>query len=125
MMQEPTAAPDRFIQLLDKSIEQQGLSLRALARKAGVSIAYISRLLSRQRGLPADATIAKFETVLDIERGRLFDAAGRHDAVASKVFKNEGARRLLRSLEPLSDKEFAKVLKEAERLAKKYHPDQE
>ena len=63
-MQEPTAAPDRFIRLLDKSIAQQGLSLREVARKAGVSIAYLSRLLSRQRGLPAKDTITKFEKVL-------------------------------------------------------------
>ena len=113
-IQEPTAAPDRFIRLLDRSIEKQGLSLREVARKAGVSIAYLSRLLSRQRGLPADGTIMKFEKVLEIEPGRLFDAAGRH----------EGARRLLRSLEPLSDDEFAKVLDVASQLAKKYHPEE-
>lgn len=123
-IQQPTAAPDRFIRLLEKSIEEQGLSLRDAARMAGVSIAYLSRLLSKQRGLPADATITKFENVLEIEPGRLFDAAGRHDALASKVFKNKEARRLLRSLEPLSDDEFAKVLSEAERLAKKYHPEE-
>lgn len=95
-----------------------------MASRVGVSIAYLSRLLGRQRGLPADGTIMKFEKVLEIESGRLFDAAGRHDALASKVFKNEGARRLLRSLEPLSDEEFAKVIKQAELLAKKYHPEE-
>ena len=123
-IQEPTAAPDRFIRLLDRSIEKQGLSLREVAGKVGVSIAYLSRLLSRQRGLPADGTIIKFEKVLEIEPGRLFDAAGRHDAVASKVFKNEGARRLLRSLESLTDEDFTKVVKQAELLAKKYHPEE-
>ena len=124
MIQEPTAAPDRFIRLLNKSIEQHGLSLREVACKADVSIAYISRLLNKQRGLPADETITKFEKALGIEPGRLFDAAGRHDAVASKVFKNDSARRLLRSLESLSDDDFAKILKEAERLAKKYHSEE-
>jgi transcriptional regulator with XRE-family HTH domain len=123
-IQEPTAAPDRFIRLLDKAINEQGLSLREVARKVGVSIAYLSRLLSKQRGLPADGTISKFEKVLAIEPGRLFDAAGRHDALASKIFKNEGARRLLHHLEPLSDEDFAKVIKEAEALAKKYHPEE-
>jgi transcriptional regulator with XRE-family HTH domain len=123
-IQEPTAAPDQFIRLLDRSIEKQGLSLREAARLAGVSIAYLSRLLSKQRGLPAKKTIEKFEKVLKIEPGRLFDAAGLHDALASKVFKNEGARRFLRSLELLSDEERAKVLQEAAELAKKYHPEE-
>ena len=123
-IQEPTAAPDRFIRLLDRSIEKQGLSLREVARLAGVSIAYLSRLLSKQRGLPAKKTIEKFEKVLDIEPGRLFDAAGLHDALASKVFKNEGARHFLRSLELLSDEERSKVLQEAAQLAKKYHPEE-
>ena len=123
-IQEPTAAPDQFIRLLDKSIVKQGLSLREVASRVGVSIAYLSRLLSRQRGLPANGTIMKFEKVLEIESGSLFDAAGRHDAVAAKVFKNDKARRLLRSLGPLSDEEFAKVVAEAERLDKKYHPEE-
>ena len=123
-IQEPTAAPDQFIRLLDRSIEKQGLSLREAARLAGVSIAYLSRLLSKQRGLPAKKTIEKFEKVLEIEPGRLFDAAGLHDALASKVFKNEGARHFLRSIEHLSDEERAKVLQEAVELAKKYHPEE-
>jgi transcriptional regulator with XRE-family HTH domain len=123
-IQEPTAAPDQFIRLLDRSIEQQGLSLREVSRLAGVSIAYLSRLLSKQRGLPAKKTIEKFEKVLEIEPGRLFDAAGLHDALASKVFKNEGARHFLHSLELLSDEERSKVLQEAAQLAKKYHPEE-
>ena len=123
-IQQPTAAPDQFIRLLDRSIEKQGLSLREVARLAGVSIAYLSRLLSKQRGLPAKKTIEKFEKVLEIEPGRLFDAAGLHDALASKVFKNEGARHFLRSLELLSDEERSKVLQEAAQLAKKYHPEE-
>jgi len=123
-MQEPTAAPDQFIRLLDRSIERQGLSLREVARLAGVSIAYLSRLLSKQRGVPAKKTIEKLEQVLAIEPGRLFDAAGLHDALASKVFKNEGARQFLRSLELLSDEERAMVLQEAAQLAQKYHPEE-
>jgi transcriptional regulator with XRE-family HTH domain len=120
-IQEPTAAPDAFIRLLEKSINKQGLTLREVARKVDVSIAYISRLINRQRGLPADATIKKFEKVLEIEAGRLFDAAGRHDALAARVFKHDSARRLLRSLEGLNDDDFAKIIAEAEALAKKNH----
>ena len=122
-IQEPTAAPERFIRLLEKSMNEQGLTLREVARKVGVSIAYISRLMNKQRGLPAKETITRFEKVLEIDPGRLFDAAGLHDPLASKVFKNEGARRFLRSLEILSEAERSEVLKEAEELAKKYHPE--
>ena len=122
-IQEPTAAPDRFIRLLDKSIEKQGLSLRDAASKVGVSIAYLSRLLSKQRGLPADKTIKKFEQVLEIKSGRLFDAAQRHDPLAVRIFKNETARSLVNACENLTDEQIDKVLKEAERLAKTYHPE--
>ena len=121
-IQQPTAAPDQFIRLLDQSIEKQGLSLREVARLAGVSIAYLSRLLSKKRGLPAKKTIKKFERVLEIEPGRLFDAAGLHDVLASDVFKDEAARHFLLAIEPLSYEERSKVLQEAAQLAKKYHP---
>ena len=123
-IQEPTAAPDRFVRLLDNSIESQGLSLREVARRVGVSIAYLSRLLSKQRGLPSDTTIAKMERALEIHPGVLFDAAGRHDATASKFFRNDKARELIRSLEPLTDDEFARVLKVADDLRKKHHPNE-
>jgi transcriptional regulator with XRE-family HTH domain len=123
-IQEPTAAPDRFIRLLNKSIEEQGLSLREVARQVGVSIAYLSRLLNKQRGLPTDKTIVKMEKTLRIEPGLLFDAAGRHDTIAAKVFKNSRTRQLIRSLEPLTDEEFDNVVKMAQDLAEKYHPEE-
>lgn len=84
--QEPTSAPAPFVRLLRKSVANQGLSLREIARQIGASTAYMSRLVNEQRGLPSDDTIRKLEDVLDIQpRGLLFDAAGRHDSVASKV----------------------------------------
>jgi len=102
----------------------KGLSLRQLARQAQVSPAYLSRLFSEERGAPADKVIARFEQVLDIQpRGTLFDAAGRHDTVASKVLKKPNARVLMRTLAPLNDKELAQVLHVAEQLAAKHkHP---
>jgi transcriptional regulator with XRE-family HTH domain len=124
-IQEPTAAPARFIRLLNKSIDDKGFSLREFARQVGVSIAYLSRLLNKQRGLPADETITRMEKTLGMDQGVLFDAAGRHDEIAAKVFKNEKMRQLLRSLEPLTDEDFAKIVVKADALAKKYHPDHE
>jgi transcriptional regulator with XRE-family HTH domain len=123
--QEPTAAPDAFVRLLRKAIAQQRLSLREVGRRIGVSTAYMSRLVNKQRGLPDDdAILIKLEEVLDIQpRGQLFDAAGRHDAVAAKVFKRDGTRILMRTLAKLTDAEMALVQQRADELARKYHPD--
>ncbi len=124
--QEPTAAPDPFVRLLRKSIAAQSLSLREIGRHIGVSTAYMSRLINKQRGLPADETIVKLEDVLDIQpRGLLFDAAGRHDSVASKVFKRDGARILMRTLARLTDDEMARVLEVAERYASSHEKEGE
>jgi len=122
-IQKPTSAPGPFVRLLNDAIKEQGLTMREAGRQIGVSIAYLSRLLNRQRGLPADKIIERMEKTLQLDPGVLFDAAGRHDALASNVFKNERARHFLRSLEMLSEEDRAKVLQEAAELAKKYHPE--
>jgi len=122
--QEPTAAPAAFVRLLRKSIAGQGLSLRDICRRIGVSTAFLSRLVNKQRGLPADEIILKLEDVLDIQpRGLLFDAAGRHDSVASKVLKRDGARILMRTLARLTDEEMAHVRKVAERYARRHETE--
>jgi transcriptional regulator with XRE-family HTH domain len=118
--QQPTKAPDRFIRLLKGTMTQRGLSLRQFAEKADVSPAYLSRLFNRERGLPADEIITKFEVVLDIPRGELFDAAGRHDREAAKFFKKNRARLLMRTLAPLTDNELAEVQKIAQSFANRH-----
>jgi transcriptional regulator with XRE-family HTH domain len=123
--QQPTPAPDRFVRLLRVALASQSLSLRKVADKAGISPAYLSRLVNGERGLPTDdTTIAKLEQVLDIAPGKLFDAAERPDLMAKTFLKKQLARPMLRSLAPLSDDDLAKVLKVAEKLAEKHHPDQ-
>jgi transcriptional regulator with XRE-family HTH domain len=114
--QEPTAAPALFVRLLRKSIADQGLSLREIARQIGASTAYMSRLVNEQRGLPADETILKLEDVLDIPRGKLLYAAGRLDSAASRVLMKQDAGILMRTLSKLTDKEMAQVQKVAEKL---------
>jgi transcriptional regulator with XRE-family HTH domain len=122
--QEPTAAPARFIRMLKDAMNRQKLSLRQMADKTGVSPAYLSRLFNRERGLPADQTIAKFEEILDIQpRGALFDAAGRHDQEAAKFFRRDSGRLFMRTLAPLTEAEIAQVLKIAQEFAHRHAKD--
>lgn len=124
--QQPTSAPDRFVRLLRLALASQGLSLRKVAEKADISPAYLSRLVNGERGLPTDDTvIGKLEQVLDIPRGKLFDAAERPDFTAKTFLKKQQARPLMRSLAPLSDADLAKVLAVADKLAGKYHPKEQ
>ena len=119
--QKATAAPGRFIRTLKDAIYKQGMSLRQLAEKVGVSPAYLSRLLNAERGLPVNETIAKFEEALDIQPpGALFDAAGRHDGVAAEFIQKDGARLLMRTLAPLTEEDIARVQKIAQRFANRH-----
>jgi len=121
MTQQPTPAPDKFVRLLRVALASQTLSLRKVAEKAGISPAYLSRLVNGERGLPTDDTIiSKLEKALDIATGRLFDAAERPDDTARTFLKKQQARPLMRSLAPLSDEDLAKVLKVANELGEKH-----
>jgi transcriptional regulator with XRE-family HTH domain len=121
--QEPTAAPRQFIRLLKDAMDGQGLSLRQLAEKSGVSPSYLSRLFNRERGLPSNDIITKFEQVLDLAHGALFDAAGRHDGIAAKFVQKNGARLLMRTLAPLTEEEIAEVQKVAQGFANRHIKD--
>jgi transcriptional regulator with XRE-family HTH domain len=123
--QQPTAASDQFVELLRKSIAETGLSLREIGRRIGASTAYMSRLVNQKRGLPADKTIKKMAKVLNVDPGKLLDAAGRHDYYAAQAFaRSPKTREFIRSLEPLTDEEFEIVMKNALATAKKYHPNE-
>ena len=111
--QRPTPAPPEFIRRLEEGIRNS----------ADISPAYLSRILHGVRGVPADSILVKLEDVLDINpRGQLFDAAGRHDAVVSRVLKKEKGRVLMRKLAPLTDEDLSAVLTMAEALSRKYRP---
>ena len=121
--QRPTSAPQGFIRLLAKAIYESGLTKAEVAFKADISPAYLSRLLNGARGVPADTIVSRLEDVLDIQpRGQLFHAAGRQDAVLTKVLKKPNALELMRSLGSLTDDEMAIVLTVASGFAKNHHP---
>jgi len=121
--QQPTSAPPEFIRLLEQGIRDSGLTKAQVAFKADISPAYLSRLLHGVRGVPADSILVRLEDVLDLDpRGQLFDAAGRHDTVVSKVLKKDQGRILMRKLAPLSDDDMGTILNVAAALARKYQP---
>lgn len=65
---ETPQVPQGFRDLVKKHMEKVDLSLRAVASEVGVSPAYLSRLLSGERGLPPDDTlILKLAEVLRID----------------------------------------------------------
>ncbi len=60
--------PEGFCNLVREQMDKTGLSLRTVADEVGISPAYLSRLLSRERGLPPDdGMILKLATVLQID----------------------------------------------------------
>jgi transcriptional regulator with XRE-family HTH domain len=65
---ETPQVPQGFRDLVKKQMEKVNLSLRTVASEVGVSPAYLSRLLSGERGLPPDdAMILNLAKVLHIE----------------------------------------------------------
>jgi transcriptional regulator with XRE-family HTH domain len=121
--QQPTSAPREFIRLLEQGIRDSGLTKAEVAFNADISPAYLSRILHGVRGVPADSILVRLEDVLDLNpRGQLFDAAGRHDAVVSRVLKKNKGRVMMRKLAPLTDKDFDALLQMAEALADKSQP---
>lgn len=64
---ETPQVPQGFRDLVKKRMELVNMSLRAVAGEVGVSPAYLSRLLSGERGLPPDdRLILKLADVLQI-----------------------------------------------------------
>ena len=114
-------APERFLRLLDHAMKEHPdrLSLREVARRADISPAYLSRLLSGERGVPSNDAIAQLERVLVIPEGDLFKAAARPDDQALEFFRKEEAGSILRTLAPLPNSQLATIHKMIERFVQK------
>jgi transcriptional regulator with XRE-family HTH domain len=109
----PTKAPERFIRLLKKAMDEhpEKPSLREVARRAGLSPAYLSYLLSGDRGVPTNAAIAQLEEVLNIPKGELFKAAGKPNDAALDFFRKEEAGPIVRTLATVPDRQLPQVHK--------------
>jgi len=68
MKRDTPQVPHGFRTLVKRQMETVNLSLRTVASEAGISPAYLSRLLSGERGLPPDDTlILKLAEVLRVD----------------------------------------------------------
>jgi len=114
------AAPEGFINLLQEWMQRRNISLNQLAERAGMSPAFLSRILNRKRGLPSDRTILRLSEELDLQpRERLLIEAGRIPEQMKHQLSPSQVLPLLRAVGKLSETDRQEVLKVAESLVLK------
>ncbi len=115
-------APDGFIRALQTAMETQRLSLNQVAERAKLSPAFLSRILNRQRGLPAEKAILRLAQVLDIQPPELLlIEAGRIPEDLKPALSQPQMPELLRAAGELSETDQQKVLQAAQALVLKKH----
>jgi transcriptional regulator with XRE-family HTH domain len=118
---KPSRAPERFISLLKKAMNEHRdkLSLRQVAVRADISPAYLSLLLNGERGVPSNDAIDRLERVLNITEGDLFKSAGRPNDQALEFFRKDEAGLIVQTLAEVPTNKLSDVLKMIEKFAKK------
>ena len=115
-------APAGFIKMLRDGMDRRKISLNQVAEKAGVSPAFLSRILNKERGLPSDKAILRLAKVLDLQPPeRLLIEAGRIPEEMKPALSQPRIPELLRAVGKLSETEQQELLKIAEALAVKQH----
>ena len=103
-------------------MEKRKLSLNQLAERVGVSPAFLSRIMNKQRGLPSDRAILRLAEVLDLQPNeRLLIEAGRIPEGLKPVLSQPRVPELLRAVGNLSDAEQQELLQTVKALALKQH----
>jgi transcriptional regulator with XRE-family HTH domain len=106
--------------MLRDGMEKRKISLNQLAKKAGVSPAFLSRILNKERGLPSEKVILRFAAVLDFQPAeRLLIEAGRVPEGLKPILTQSRVPALLRAVGKLSETEQEEVLKTVEALVLK------
>lgn len=111
-------APERFVRHLKKGMDEhpEKLSLREVARRADISPAYLSLLLSGERGAPSNEAIARLEEVLRLPNGELFKVAERPNDEALEFFRKDEAGSIMRTLAQLPSTQLPELRKVIERF---------
>jgi transcriptional regulator with XRE-family HTH domain len=107
-------------------MKERDISLNQLAAQAGVSPAFLSRILNRKRSLPSDKTILQLAQVLDVQpRERLLIEAGRIPEELRPTLNRPLVPELLRATGKLSETELQEVIKAAQSIALRKHRTKE
>jgi transcriptional regulator with XRE-family HTH domain len=115
-------ASEGFINLLREGMKRREISLNQLAYRTGVSPAFLSRILNKERGLPSDKIILRLAKLLDLEpQERLLIEAGRVPEELRPMLSQPQIPELLRAADKLSETELEQLVKTVEALALKQH----
>ena len=108
--------------LLREGMEKRKISLNQLAERAVISPAFLSRILSRERGLPSDKAILRIARVLDLEPAeRLLIEAGRIPEEFKPMLSRPQIPDLLRATGELSETDMQELIKTAEAITLRQH----
>ena len=119
-------APESFVLLLQESMAKQRISLNELARQAGLSPAFLSRILNKERGLPSEKAILRLAHVLDLEPPeRLLIEAGRIPEELRPAMRQPEMPKLLRATGKLSEEDFQEAIKAVQAVVLKLHRKKE
>lgn len=111
------AAPDGFINLVKEGIKKRQVSLNRVAERAGMSPAFLSRILNRERGLPADKAILRLASELDIQPPELLlIKAGRVPNSLSSALSRPQIPELLRATDKLSEADMQRLMETVQAL---------
>ena len=105
-----TLAPDGFAAYLRGKRTQAGLSVPELARRAGVSVAYISRVEQGWRGTPSARVLQRLALALQIPIAEILEAAGILPLGSDLSKKGVAAGILFRSAEGLTDAQIQDIV---------------
>jgi transcriptional regulator with XRE-family HTH domain len=117
-MKDP--APEGFVIRLRELMVERKISLNQLAQRAGISPAFLSRILNQERSLPSDKTITKLAEILRVEPSeQLLFRAGRIPEELKPTLSRPLTPILLRATGNLSETDMQEVLEVAQKLALK------
>jgi HTH-type transcriptional regulator, competence development regulator len=115
-------APEGFVTMLREGMAKRSISLNQLAKRSGISAAFLSRILNQERSLPSEKTILKLAEILDIKPAeRLLIEAGRIPEEFKSALSRPLMPALLRATGKLSETDIQELLKVATSIALKQH----